>query len=258
MGFLRGLSPAYMRATPAINDWVAEVVSADAELRGCGFTVLRERAAIGYTGDAFHGLGSRTPYQKMIAALWRESPVPSLAPGERLATMASLLHRDTARTSPCHRHDRGVRPAARGLAAQLSPRLPPAAGALPLPLRPGVHAARREPRDGSARPRSGADVHEGHRRGGRRHGRASAAPRGRADPGHRDLGSAGAGDPHRRLRRVPALPCGHPRRGRGADRGGVLGRGRASASTSTQPTTRSWPTPPRRTTCFSPSSAAAA
>ena len=95
MGFLRGLSPAYMRATPAINDWVAEVVSADAELRGCGFTVLRERAAIGYTGDAFHGLGRRTPYQKMIAALWRESPVPSLAPGERLATMASLLHRDT-------------------------------------------------------------------------------------------------------------------------------------------------------------------
>jgi siderophore synthetase component len=30
----------------------------------------------------------------MIAALWRESPVDRLAPGERLATMASLLHRD--------------------------------------------------------------------------------------------------------------------------------------------------------------------
>ena len=26
MGFMRGLSPAYMGATPAINDWVAEVV----------------------------------------------------------------------------------------------------------------------------------------------------------------------------------------------------------------------------------------
>jgi siderophore synthetase component len=30
----------------------------------------------------------------MLAALWRESPVPLLEPGERLATMASLLHLD--------------------------------------------------------------------------------------------------------------------------------------------------------------------
>ena len=28
----------------------------------------------------------------MLAALWRESPVPGLAPGRRLATMAALLH----------------------------------------------------------------------------------------------------------------------------------------------------------------------
>ncbi|MDT0203014.1 GNAT family N-acetyltransferase [Nocardioides sp. AE5] len=100
MGFLRGLSPAYMGATPAINDWVHGVVDTDPELRACGFTVLREWAAIGYTGDAFHGLGFTSPYQKMIAALWRESPYAaapagaSLAPGERPATMAALLHRD--------------------------------------------------------------------------------------------------------------------------------------------------------------------
>ena len=56
MGFMRGLSPNYMGATPAINDWVASVVEGDPTLRGCGFTVLRERAAIGYTGDAFHEL----------------------------------------------------------------------------------------------------------------------------------------------------------------------------------------------------------
>jgi siderophore synthetase component len=30
----------------------------------------------------------------MLSALWRESPVPTLEPGERLATMASLLHVD--------------------------------------------------------------------------------------------------------------------------------------------------------------------
>ena len=94
MGFLRGLSPAYMEATPAINDWVASVVEADPELRATGFSVLRELAAIGYTGDAFHRTAAPSPYRKMIAALWRESPVPRLAEGERPMTMAALLHRD--------------------------------------------------------------------------------------------------------------------------------------------------------------------
>ena len=96
MGFMRGLSPAYMSATPAINEWVAELVSSDDELRACGFGVLREVAAIGYTGDVFHALPDPSPYRKMIAALWRESPLPRLADGERLATMASLLHRDAS------------------------------------------------------------------------------------------------------------------------------------------------------------------
>jgi siderophore synthetase component len=94
MGFMRGLSPRYMRETPAINDWVASLVAADDELVAGGFGVLRERAAIGYTGDAYHRLGRPSPYTKMLAALWRESPEARLAPGERLATMASLLHRD--------------------------------------------------------------------------------------------------------------------------------------------------------------------
>lgn len=94
MGFVRGLSPKYMEATPAINDWVASVVHADAELQDCGFAVLRELAAIGYTGDAFHRLAGTSPYRKMIAALWRESPVPRTADGEQLTTMAALLHRD--------------------------------------------------------------------------------------------------------------------------------------------------------------------
>src|SRR3546814_3388201 len=44
----------------------------------------------------FRSLGFTSPYQKMLAALWRESPFSGgrLADGERLATMASLLHRD--------------------------------------------------------------------------------------------------------------------------------------------------------------------
>ena len=99
MGFLRGMSPAYMRTTPAVNDWVAGLVAADPVLADAGFGVLREHAAIGYTGDAYHRIGSGpaqrgAPQRKMLAALWRESPVPRLAPGERPVTMAALLHRD--------------------------------------------------------------------------------------------------------------------------------------------------------------------
>ncbi|MFD2024832.1 GNAT family N-acetyltransferase [Promicromonospora aerolata] len=103
MGFLRGLSPAYMRATPAINDWVADLVAGDATLRTAGFGVLREVAAAGYTGDVYHRAplhkGQPNPHRKMLAALWRESPVAGLAAGERLVTMASLLHRDAGGVS---------------------------------------------------------------------------------------------------------------------------------------------------------------
>lgn len=94
MGFLRGLSPEYMKATPAINDWVAQQVRTDPVLREAGFDVLKEVASVGYTGDAYHLTATRNDQQKMLAALWRESPVPRLAPGERLLTMAALLHRD--------------------------------------------------------------------------------------------------------------------------------------------------------------------
>ena len=95
MGFMRGLSPSYMAATPAINDWVHSVVSNDVVLKRYGFSVLREIAAAGYHNRYYENATDKTsPYRKMLSALWRESPVPSLEPGERLATMASLLHVD--------------------------------------------------------------------------------------------------------------------------------------------------------------------
>ena len=50
---------------------------------------------IGYRHRQYEAATDRySPYRKMLAALWRESPVPSLRDGERLATMASLLHVD--------------------------------------------------------------------------------------------------------------------------------------------------------------------
>jgi siderophore synthetase component len=95
MGFLRGLSAAYMRGTPAINDWLADLVAKDEVLTGRGFSILRERAAIGYRHPQYEAAATKgSPYLKMLAALWRESPVPRLGPGERPATMASLLHVD--------------------------------------------------------------------------------------------------------------------------------------------------------------------
>ncbi|MEU4382462.1 IucA/IucC family protein [Micromonospora echinofusca] len=95
MGFMRGLSAAYMEATPAINDWLAELIDGDEVLKGTGLTIIRERAAVGYRHLEYEAATDRySPYRKMLAALWRESPVPGLEPGRRLATMASLLHTD--------------------------------------------------------------------------------------------------------------------------------------------------------------------
>ncbi|MFJ8695584.1 IucA/IucC family protein [Streptomyces roseolilacinus] len=95
MGFMRGLSAAYMQATPAINDWLANLIDRDDVLRAARFSIIRERAAVGYRHLEYEAATDRySPYRKMLAALWRESPVPSLEPGQRLATMASLLHVD--------------------------------------------------------------------------------------------------------------------------------------------------------------------
>ncbi|MEU0117378.1 IucA/IucC family siderophore biosynthesis protein [Streptomyces bobili] len=95
MGFMRGLSAAYMEATPAINDWLAQLIDNDPVLRSTGLSIIRERAAVGYRHLEYEAATDRySPYRKMLAALWRESPVGSLHDGESLATMAALVHVD--------------------------------------------------------------------------------------------------------------------------------------------------------------------
>ncbi|MGA7203130.1 MAG: IucA/IucC family siderophore biosynthesis protein [Specibacter sp.] len=95
MGFMRGLSPQYMKATPAINDWLSTLIGQDDTLARHGLAMLREKAAMGYH-NGYYEAGSEpgSPYRKMLSALWRESPLPLLRPGQQLATMASLLHVD--------------------------------------------------------------------------------------------------------------------------------------------------------------------
>ncbi|GAB2742857.1 IucA/IucC family protein [Streptomyces bullii] len=95
MGFMRGLSAAYMEATPAINDWLAQLIEGDPVLKSTGLSIIRERAAVGYRHLEYEQATDRySPYRKMLAALWRESPVPTLREGEQLATMAALVHVD--------------------------------------------------------------------------------------------------------------------------------------------------------------------
>ncbi|HEX8015765.1 MAG TPA: IucA/IucC family siderophore biosynthesis protein [Flavobacterium sp.] len=100
MGFMRGLSPYFMRTTPPINEWVANTVENDAYLQKKGFTLLKEIATVGYTnGYIEEAIKVDSPYKKMLSTLWRESPMDKIAPGERIMTMASLLHIDTKGTS---------------------------------------------------------------------------------------------------------------------------------------------------------------
>ncbi|MEW6036975.1 MAG: GNAT family N-acetyltransferase [Pseudomonadota bacterium] len=100
MGFMRGLSPYYMRTTPAINDCIDGLIKHDPYLAKKGFSILREVASVGYRNPYYETAADKnSPYLKMLAALWRESPVSDLKPGQRLMTMAALLHVDARGTA---------------------------------------------------------------------------------------------------------------------------------------------------------------
>jgi len=114
MGFMRGLSPYYMATTPAINEWLAQLVAGDAWLQRCNFRILREVAAVGYHNRYYEqAITGDSAFKKMFAALWRDNPAANLQPGQRLMTMASFLHVD--------RHQQALLPAliaASGLTAE--------------------------------------------------------------------------------------------------------------------------------------------
>ncbi|HJX78604.1 GNAT family N-acetyltransferase [Glutamicibacter sp.] len=97
MGFMRGLSAEYMKVTPAINQWLGELFDNDPVLSTAPVALLREIAAVGYRNPQFEAATNNTaPQRKMLAALWRESPISMLKSEEKLATMASLLHVDSS------------------------------------------------------------------------------------------------------------------------------------------------------------------
>ena len=94
MGFMRGLSPYYMQSTPHITTWITNLLAEDTYLKENGFTMLGEVATVGYHNHYYEVLGKTNPHNKMLSALWRESPFAKIASNQRVFTMAALLHID--------------------------------------------------------------------------------------------------------------------------------------------------------------------
>ena len=133
---------------------------------------------------------SRSPCRRPTARCWPRCGARARCRGSRRGRAAGH-HGVPAPPGPRRRSAGGragprlrARRRPRGCAAYLDAYLAPAR-ALPARPRPGLHAARREPRPGAARRTCRADGHEGHRRGGRGARRPPAARRGRADPRRR-------------------------------------------------------------------------
>lgn len=99
MGFVRGLSPYYMQSTPHITTWIDGLLGNDSYLQNNGFTMLGEVATIGFQNRYYEALGKTNPHNKMLSALWRESPYMKIGTGQTPVTMASLLHLDAAGNS---------------------------------------------------------------------------------------------------------------------------------------------------------------
>ncbi|MBU2996782.1 IucA/IucC family siderophore biosynthesis protein [Cellulophaga baltica] len=94
MGFMRGLSPYYMQSTPPITKWITDLLAKDDYLLANGFTMLGEVATIGYHNHYYEALGKTNPHNKMLSALWRESPFTKITAKQRVMTMAAFLHVD--------------------------------------------------------------------------------------------------------------------------------------------------------------------
>lgn len=97
MGFTRSLSPAIAESGARVNDWIGALVDSDPYFKRRSFSLLREVAFVGFRHRHYEAASTLRvePYKEMLAALWRESPMRRIRPGQRLMTMAALLHLDS-------------------------------------------------------------------------------------------------------------------------------------------------------------------
>jgi len=96
----RGIPRARAMAAPSLTTWFTGLCDADPFLRETGLVMLGEVASASVAHAAFERVPD-VPYQhtEMLGAIWRDSVVPRLAPGERAVTLAALIHRDPAGVS---------------------------------------------------------------------------------------------------------------------------------------------------------------
>jgi siderophore synthetase component len=95
----RGLPRARTLVAPRLTEWFLARAGADPFLQEVGLVLLGEVAGVSVAHPAFEAVPG-VPYQhtEMLGAIWRESVVGHLRPGERAVTLAALLHRDPAGT----------------------------------------------------------------------------------------------------------------------------------------------------------------
>lgn len=94
MGFMRGLPLYYLGTAPEMAVWLEKLLKADDYMKETGFEMLGEIASVSYVNPYYEELGPHNDYNKMLASLWRESPMSKIDEGQSLMTMAALLHVD--------------------------------------------------------------------------------------------------------------------------------------------------------------------
>lgn len=91
----RGLSPKKLKQAPFITNWIQNKLYNDEYLKSQDCVFLGEIASVAYDHPTF-GEIENAPYQfkDMLGVVWRESAAPHLKEGEKMMTMASLMHVD--------------------------------------------------------------------------------------------------------------------------------------------------------------------
>ncbi|NVB36591.1 GNAT family N-acetyltransferase [Pseudenhygromyxa sp. WMMC2535] len=94
MGFMRGLPLYYLGTAPKMAVWLEQLLYSDPYIEETGFRMLGEIASVSYVNPYFERFGPHDDFNKMLAALWRESPTSVMQEGQQAMTMAALLHVD--------------------------------------------------------------------------------------------------------------------------------------------------------------------
>ena len=91
----RGLPNERTRLAPLLTAWIKEICHQDEFLQQIGLIMLGEVASINRTHPVYNQLqGIPYQYQELLGVIWRENVNNYLQAGERVITMAALIHID--------------------------------------------------------------------------------------------------------------------------------------------------------------------